>query len=137
MGGCGTWSLPLVRCHPCGRETLRWWQGLPCTHRRCASNTDTYLLLRPSWCGGGAFASASGPTNCAGYGGGGSRRACASLQRGGESSRRRRPDEDPASWSLAVFFIHFGSFIIVAISRRSGNGGGRESGGEEAGTTAV
>jgi hypothetical protein len=50
--------------------------------------------------------------------------------------RRRRPDEDPTSWSLAVFVIHFESFI-VARSRRSGNGGSRGSGEEEAGATEV
>jgi hypothetical protein len=35
---------------------------------------------------------------------------------------QRRPKDDPTSWSLAVFFSHFGIFIDVMQGLLDGNG---------------
>jgi hypothetical protein len=52
--------------------------------------------------------------------GGGRRWARAGFRRGREYWRRRQPEEDPTSWSWAVFFTHFGSFISVDSRDRGG-----------------
>jgi hypothetical protein len=46
---------------------------------------------------------------------GGRRHARVGFRRGGESWRRRRSNEEPASWSLAVFYIQRGNFIVGEI----------------------
>jgi hypothetical protein len=46
------------------------------------------------------------------------RRGHARFRRGEESLRHLWSNEDSASWSLAGFFIHFGSFIVGEIVQK-------------------